>query len=231
MVYTAAFPRQKKAPWQKSAVWPGPEPGFPRRRASSATDGEWRRGRCPEAGGAPNERGKTERGTESPAVRLRLCGRTWSRRRRRSGPPASPALHPTMGRPCAAELPARSATPGPQPPWAAGDSSGPAPAAPRTAGKPSPRWPRTRTAVALRRRCRLARRQGSPALRQWGCPGGAGRRPRRATIYSAGGSPGPGSVLPRLLGLRGASRRGFHAEPVQDAANACGEGGKELLPC
>lgn len=210
-------------------MWPGPAPGLPRGRPSSATDREWRSGMRPEAGGAPSE-SKVPRGTKSPAVTLSLCGRgsavrgrTWSRRRRRADLPASPALHLTMGRPCAADLQARSPASGPPKHRAADDSSNPAPGAPHTAGKPSPRWPRTRTAAALRRRCCLARRQGSPARRQRGCPGGAGRRPRRAIIYSAGGSPGLGSVVTRH------ACRGFHAQPVQGAASALREGQKRVV--
>lgn len=166
-------------------------------------------GRCPERTGLDHKRSQVACGY-APSLRHR------ERRPRQnmepqtaaSRAPLSPALHLTMRRACAAALRARSPASGPPQQRAAGGSAGPAPGSLHTAGKPSPRRPRTRTAGALRRRCRLARRQGSPARRQRGCPGGAGRQPRGATIYSAGSSPGLGRpVLPRLPGVRLASSR------------------------
>lgn len=216
MVYAAAFPWQKQAAWHKALCGPARLGARisagksqlcnrPRAALQDVPGG----GRCPERTGLDQKRSEV------------ACGYAPSLRHRERRPlqnikpqiaasrtPFSPALHLTMRRACAAEFQARSPASGSPQHWAAGGSAGPAPGAQHTAGKPSPRWPRTRTAGALRRRCRLARRQGSPARRQRGCPGGAGRWPRGATIYSAGSSPGLGRlVLPRLPGVRLASSR------------------------
>lgn len=178
-------------------------PGLPWGKASPAAGrGGCRRGGAPRPGRCPERAGPA--GGRAVAGGKGACPPPPSRRRRerrprrsRQPPPAS--RHPGKLRaaaeqgwpwPRGAAGPAQAGRGRRAPAGAPAGAAQPATAAPgaahgapRTAGKPSPRRPRTRTAAALRRRCRLARSQGSPAPRRAGS--GAARAGGAAAASSA----------------------------------------------